>query len=49
MTRDMAGQMNEPATHMEQGKMDKDAAAKMQERMKAMNQKLDTMEKDGTK
>jgi uncharacterized protein (DUF2164 family) len=34
---------------MEQGKMDKDTAAKMQERMKAMNQKLDTMEKEEAK
>lgn len=43
MMREMSSQMNEMAQHMEQGKLDKPTVKKMQEHMKAMNQRLEKM------
>lgn len=43
--RGMAAQMNEMATHMEKGSMDRAAVKKMQERMKAINQEIDVLQK----
>jgi Spy/CpxP family protein refolding chaperone len=45
--RDMAAQMNEMAAHMEKGEMDKATVKKMQERMKAMNQSIENLQKEG--
>lgn len=43
--RKMAGEMNEMAAHMEKGEMEAATAKKMQERMKAIDQELETLKK----
>lgn len=43
--RDMAAEMNEMATHMEKGSMDRATVKKMQERMKAMDREIDALKK----
>ena len=43
--RKMAAEMNEMAAHMEKGEMDEATAKKMQERMKAINQEIDSLQK----
>ncbi|NJD57258.1 MAG: hypothetical protein FIA94_12775 [Nitrospirae bacterium] len=43
--RKMASEMNEMAVHMEKGAMDAATAKKMQDRMKAINQELETLQK----
>ena len=45
--RDMAAQMSEMAAHMEKGEMDKATVKKMQEKMKAMNQSIENLQKEG--
>ena len=43
--RKMASEMNEMAAHMEKGGMDAATVKKMQERMKAIDQELEAMQK----
>ena len=43
--RKMATEMNDLASHMEKGDMNEAEAKKMQERMKAINQELDSLQK----
>lgn len=43
--RKMAGEMNEMAAHMEKGEMDAATVKKMQERMKAINQEIEALQK----
>ncbi len=43
--RKMASEMNEMAAHMEKGEMDAATAAKMQERMKAIDAEIETLRK----
>ncbi len=45
--REMAAQMHEMAAQMDKGKMDAAMVKKMQERMKAMNQSIETLQKEG--
>ena len=42
--RKMATEMNDLAAHMEKGDMNEAEAKKMQERMKAINQELDSLQ-----
>lgn len=43
--RKMASEMNEMATHMEKGEMDDATTKKMQDRIKVINQELETLQK----
>ncbi|MDH4231742.1 MAG: DUF4175 domain-containing protein [Nitrospirota bacterium] len=43
--RNMASEMNEMATHMEKGSVDRPTVKKIQERMKAINQEIDALQK----
>jgi RNA polymerase-binding transcription factor DksA len=45
--REMAAQMNEMASHMEKDKLDKATVNKMQEKMKAINQSIEALQKEG--
>ena len=44
--REMAVQMNEMALHLESGKVDKGTVGRLQEKMKAIDGKLDALQKD---
>jgi hypothetical protein len=45
IVRKMATQMNEMATHMEKGAVDRVTVKKMQEHMKAIDQEIDALQK----
>jgi hypothetical protein len=45
--REMAAQMHEMAAQMDKGKMDAATVKKMQEKMKAMNQSIENLQKEG--